>query len=147
MADRHGPRRSAEHGFTPGLRSAEHGFTLIEMMVALIVFSLAAMALIRLEGASFRTAGQVDRSALANIVARNVAVEALTSAQLPPKGASEGIEENGGRQWSWTRQTSALGDGDALSIDISVADDSGQTAARLMVVRPVLSPAPGAVTR
>lgn len=134
-------RRYAEHGFTLLLRSAQQGFTLIEMMVALIVFSLAAMALIRLEGASFRTVSQVDRSVLANIVARNVAVEALTSAQMPTRGLTEGIEENGGRRWRWSQQASGLGDGNAMRIDVTVADDRGQTAARLMGVRPALAPA------
>lgn len=36
--------RSAEHGFTPSLRSAERGFTLVEVMVALLIFSLLAVA-------------------------------------------------------------------------------------------------------
>lgn len=134
-------KRSAEHGFTPLRRSAQLGFTLIEMMVALIVFSLAAMALIRLEGASFRTASQVDRSVIANIVARNVAVEALTAARMPTRGLTQGVEDNGGRRWRWTQQASGLGDGNAMRIDIAVADDRGQTAARLMVVRPALAPA------
>ena len=39
-------------------RKREEGFTLIEMMVALAVFSLAAMALIRLEGATIRSTGK-----------------------------------------------------------------------------------------
>ncbi len=41
-----------ESGFESQWRSAEHGFTLIEMMVALAIFSLAALALLRLEGAT-----------------------------------------------------------------------------------------------
>ena len=117
------------------------GFTLIEMMVALVVFSLAAMALIRLEGASFRTATLVDRSALANIVARNVAVDALTSATPPAMGMAQGTESNGGQNWRWSRNTSALGDGNALRIDVTVSDDQGRTAGRLMVVRSMLQPA------
>ncbi len=37
-------RRSAEHGFRPFRRSAEHGFTLIEMIVALLIFGMLAAA-------------------------------------------------------------------------------------------------------
>jgi general secretion pathway protein J len=33
-----------EHGFTSLVRSAEHGFTLVEMMVALVIFGLLASA-------------------------------------------------------------------------------------------------------
>ncbi|WP_333994239.1 type IV pilus modification PilV family protein [Sphingomonas sp. 22R3R2A-7] len=36
------------------IRRPERGFTLIEIMVALAVFSLAAMALVRLESATIR---------------------------------------------------------------------------------------------
>lgn len=35
--------RSAEHGFTPP-RSAEHGFTLVEVMIALMIFGMLAAA-------------------------------------------------------------------------------------------------------
>lgn len=140
MAERKGP--AARQGFTSWTRSAEHGFTLIEMMVALLVFSLAAMALIRLEGASFRTATQVDRSVLGNIVARNVAVDALTTAKAPAVGLAQGVEANGGRNWRWARQVSGLGDGNALRIDVTVADEQGRTAGRLMVVRSLLQSPP-----
>lgn len=36
--------RSAENGFTRARRSAEHGFTLVEMMVALLIFGMLALA-------------------------------------------------------------------------------------------------------
>jgi general secretion pathway protein I len=112
-----------------------NGFTLIEMMVALAVFSLAALALIRLEGASFRGAATVDRSLLAGIVARNVAVEALTSAQPPVLGTAQGEESNGRRAWRWTRTVSPVGDGNrVLRIDIAVAD-AGGSAGKLTVLR------------
>ncbi len=117
------------------VRRAEQGFTLIEMLVALTVFSLAALALIRLERAGLRGAAAVDRSLLAGIVARNVAVDALTSPQPPALGTSQGVESNGGRQWRWSRVVQSLGDGNALKIDIAVSDAQASTAAKLMIVR------------
>lgn len=116
-------------------RRGEQGFTLIEMMVALAVFSLAALALIRLEGASFRGATTLDRSLLAGIVARNVAVDAQTAAQVPALGTAQGDEANGGKTWRWTRVVAPVGDGDRVfRIDVTVADASG-TAAKLTVLR------------
>lgn len=37
-------RRSAEHGFDSFRRSAEHGFTLVEVMIALLIFGMIAAA-------------------------------------------------------------------------------------------------------
>ena len=90
--------------------SAEGGFTLIEIMVALAVFSLAVLALVRLESATVRGAGLIDETTAAQMVARNVALDALTEAQPPAPGRSNGIEVNGGRTWQWTRQISSTGE-------------------------------------
>ncbi len=112
------------------------GFSLIEMMVALAVFALAAMALIRLEGAIIRSASSLDRTMMAQIVARNVAVETLTDARPPVTGISNGVEDNGGRSWNWQRIAAPLGDQGAVRIDVTVSDTTGTALGRLTVVRP-----------
>lgn len=111
------------------------GFTLIEMMVALAVFSLAALALIRLEGATIRGAATLDSTVLGQTVARNVAVEAMTDARPPTIGAASGVEQNGGRAWSWTRTVQPTGNVRVLRIDVTVRDPAGRTAGHLTVVR------------
>jgi general secretion pathway protein I len=122
----------------PSLRSG--GFTLIEMMVALAVFSLAAMALIRLEGATIRGATILDSTLTAQMVARNVAIEALTDTGPPAIGKATGEETNGGRTWAWTRVTTPTGDIRILRIDVAVADPGGTVQGRLTVVRPATQP-------
>lgn len=117
-------------------RQPQAGFSLIEMMVALAVFALAAMALIRLEGAIIRSASSLDRTMMAQIVARNVAVETLTDAQPPVTGISNGVEDNGGRSWNWQRIAAPLGDQGAVRIDVTVSDTAGTALGRLTVVRP-----------
>ncbi len=117
-------------------RQPQAGFSLIEMMVALAVFALAAMALIRLEGAIIRSASSLDRTMMAQIVARNVAVETLTDAQPPVTGVSNGVEDNGGRSWSWQRIAAPLGDQGAVRVDVTVSDTTGTALGRLTVVRP-----------
>ncbi len=54
-------RRSAEHGFIFAGRSAEHGFTLVEVMVALLVFSILAVAGVSLLSFSVRAQGAAGR--------------------------------------------------------------------------------------
>jgi general secretion pathway protein J len=46
--------RSAESGFTPLRRSAEHGFTLVEMMIALLIFGMIAASGVSLLNFSVR---------------------------------------------------------------------------------------------
>lgn len=56
--------RSAENGFTPPSRSAENGFTLLEMMVALLIFGMLTSAGVALLSFSVRaqaaTAARLD---------------------------------------------------------------------------------------
>lgn len=118
-------------------RRARNGFTLIEIMVALAVLSLGALALIRLEGATIRSTGMLDSTLLAQTVARNVAIEAVTDAGAPTAGKAEGDERNGGRDWHWTREVRALGDGQVMRVDVSVADRDGRSLAQLTMVRPL----------
>ncbi len=104
-------------------------------MVALAVFSLAALALIRLEGATIRQAGTLDRSLFAGLVARNVAVEAVTDARAPALGPAAGVEVNDGKRWTWTRTVTPLGDAGVLRVDVSVADPRGQVLGRMTMLR------------
>lgn len=118
------------------------GFTLIEIMVALAVFSLAAMALIRLEGATIRGAGILDETLAAQIVARNVAALAVTDADAPVAGRSTGVEANMGRRWTWTRTVQPTGDVRIVRIDVAVADARGQVLGHAAMVRPATVAAP-----
>lgn len=123
-------------------RRRPQGFTLIEIMVALAVFSLAAMAMLRLEGATLRGAASLDSTLAAQMLARTLAVEAVTEAKAPALGRSDGGEANGGRDWRWTRRVSSTGDARVVRIDVDVADASGQVLGRATMVRPPDAPAP-----
>lgn len=136
---------AAESG-TPGRvrgdgKDAPNGFTLLEIIVALAVFSLAALALLRLEGQTVLSARLLDETMVAQMVARNVVVEALTDARAPVRGVTQGIEQNGRRGWTWRRETSPLGDQGAFRIDVTVASPEGGVLGRLSAVRgPTIPP-------
>ena len=68
------------------------------MLVALAVFSLAAMALVRLESTTIRGASILDETLVAQMVARNVAIDAVgdllhagpgRTVDVAPAGADE----------------------------------------------------------
>ncbi len=120
-------KRSAEHGFTLVRRSAEHGFTLLEMLVALAVFSLAALALIRLQAVTVRTTADLDDRQMARIVARNLMVDLQTSPDVIATGDEEGRIENAGRTWRWDRKVSKTDAEDVVRVDLRV--ESGRAGA------------------
>lgn len=115
------------------------GFTLLEIMVALAIFSLAALAMVRLQGYSVRSTSQLGESGLAWQVARNVAVEILSSPSAPTLGETGGEELNGGQNWRWTATTKRTDDARLVLVDIQVSG-TGIAAARkaqLTIARPV----------
>lgn len=119
----------------PDIPEGERGFTLLEMLVALAVFSIAALALLNLETVTVTNTVQLQERTLGQIVARNVAVEALTDPRAPPQGSEAGVEESGGRTWRWTRITGESPESRILQIDIAVTDEAGDHAAGLTVFR------------
>lgn len=112
------------------------GFTLVEIMVALAVFSLAALALLRLEGATIRSTALLGDTIVAQMVARNVAIDAVTAPRPPALGHAGGVEQNGGRAWRWTRLVAPTGDPRILRIDVAVSDAGGRALGRLTMIRP-----------
>jgi general secretion pathway protein I len=120
----------------PGHKEA--GFTLIEMLVALAVFSLAALALLRLSGASATNSARLNDQAMAAIVARNLAAETLSDPGPPPLGTQTGATVNGNRRWIWTREVARSPEPRIQQITITVAAETGGPGrASLVVFRPV----------
>ena len=118
-------------------RNGEAGFTLLEMLVALAVFSLAALALVRLQGVTLRTAADLDSKALGQIVARNLMVEVQTDPAPPSLGREEGDVDNGGRRWRWVRAVKATEDKRLLQVDLTVNGQTGSSPVVLSFVRVV----------
>lgn len=125
-----------KNGFTSSWRSAEHGFTLIEMMVALAIFSLASLAILRLEGVILKSTATLADRAVGQIVVRNLAVQILTDPLPPAFGKADGAVVNAGRTWRWTRDVKRTADVRIVRIDLSVTDDAGRSAGALAIARP-----------
>jgi general secretion pathway protein I len=133
-----GPAARKE-GWAPafaGERMRVEGFTLIEMLVALAIFSLAALALLRLGGATAANSARLNDQAIAMMVARNLAVETLTDPQPPTFGTSAGELANAGRRWRWTRSVGRSPEARIQQIEIAVEPEAGGPGrARLTIFR------------
>lgn len=117
-------------------RRGEAGFTLIEMLVALAVFSLAALALLRLNGFALSTTAKLDSRTLAQIVVENEAALALTDPPPVVRGTSQRTVENGGYRFDVQRTVTPTADMRLVRIDLlAVAADSGTRAALTIVKR------------
>lgn len=106
-------------------KAGQRGFTLIEMLVALAIFSLAALALLRLGGATATNSASLSDQAIAQIVARNLAVETLSDPEPPAFGTSQGDTANAGRRWRWTRTVSRSPEARIQQIEIVVQPEAG----------------------
>lgn len=117
----------------------QNGFTLLEIMVALAIFSLAALAMVRLQGYSVRSTAVLGDSGMAWQVARNIAVEKLSDPAPPVIGDESGEEVNGGQNWTWTVKTQQTDDARLLRMDIVVAGTglAARRTAKLTIARPV----------
>ncbi len=118
-------------------KRGSQGFTLIETLVALAIFGLAAVTLLKLEGATMSSTLLLERKVIAQIVARNVAADVLTDPISPPLGTATGAEAEAGTDWHWTRVTSQMPDSRLVQVLISVADPGGGEAASITLYRRV----------
>lgn len=118
------------------MRPAEQGFTLVEILVALAVLSISAVALLNLAGENTRTAAAMETRTLAAVVAENRAVEALIAPAPPAVGRAGGADRLADREWRWLRLVSRTADPQILRIDVLVqAPDARRTAADVTVFR------------
>ncbi len=118
------------------IRKGESGFTLIEMLVALAVFSLAALALIRLQAYTTRNAAELETRVVAQSVVRNRAVEILTDPRPPALGQTSGQVENGGLTWNWTQDAKLTEDQRFVQVDITANENVSGAPASLTILRP-----------
>lgn len=101
-----------------------NGFSLIEVMVALAIFAMAAVALVRLSGLSLAGAVRLADRQQAATVARNQALEAMLSPTAPAAG--QGRERAGLRDWPWQRRVTAGPVPGTMLVRVEVRGDGGQ---------------------
>lgn len=77
----------------------EAGFTLVEVLAALAIFSLAALALVRVSSENTNTARLVELRAFAAIAADNRLAETLSSQGRLVRGNETEERELAGRTW------------------------------------------------
>ncbi|WP_265569465.1 type II secretion system minor pseudopilin GspI [Sphingomicrobium nitratireducens] len=113
------------------------GFTLIEMLVALSVFALAALALLRLDSLSVRTTADLRDRSMTRLVAMNAVAEVASAPRAPEIGSETFTVTNHGQAFALVRDTRRLPDERVVAVTILARPLEGGAAQRLTLVRPV----------
>jgi general secretion pathway protein I len=119
------------------------GFTLIEVLVAVAIVSIALLAALRAAGQGTTNADELRSRLLAGWVAENRLAEHRARGDWLPLGMERGTGRQGGAEFAWREEVTALPNPDFRRVDVFVyaASDESRALARLtgFVVR-----APGA---
>lgn len=102
-------------------RPLHNGFTLIEVLVALAVASLALLALARAGSVALATQTELEQRTLALWVADNRLAELRLQRPVQP-GTSRGSTTLGARQWRWQALIQPAPGAELWRIDVVVFD-------------------------
>ncbi|WP_100642468.1 type II secretion system minor pseudopilin GspI [Alteromonas facilis] len=96
------------------------GMTLLEVMVALFIFAVAGMAIMKTATDHLNNVGVIEEITWATYVANNQLTRAHLDDQWPPKANIKGSEQMAGRTWYWQQTASKTNDDDLRAIVVSV---------------------------
>ena len=104
------------------------GMTLIEVMVALTIFSMAALAIMKLLSSQISNLPLLEERMIAQWVADNQMVltyleQKEKKASLMPLGKKNGQVSMMGKTWYWERVVSKMENDDFRNVKIAVSDE------------------------
>ncbi|WP_194438184.1 type II secretion system minor pseudopilin GspI [Vibrio fluminensis] len=104
------------------MKRNERGLTLLEVLVALAIFAMSAMALIRSVGQHINTLTLMEEKTFAAMVADNQ----MAKVMLNPKGLRKqsGKEKLADREWFWTISPVSTQQGLLRAFDVEVAREA-----------------------
>lgn len=112
----------------------QEGFTLVELLVALSIFAVAALALMRLTIFASAQSSALGDAQLAALVIENEAALALTDPELLIGQTSRTVV-NMGRTFDVARRVTATDDKRLLRIDVAAMQKGGGGRASMTLVR------------
>ncbi len=114
------------------IRNSDSGFSLVELLVAVAILSLAAVTLLESQSQAIGLTGAVEQRSLASIVAENRLTIGLGLGEAPTPGTRTGSDRQMGAEFLWRETVRPAPGGDLLIIDVVVfAEGSERELARL----------------
>ena len=96
------------------------GFTLVEVLVALAIISIALLAALRAAGQSTTNVGELRARLLAGWVAENLLAEHRARGDWLPLGTQRGKEREGGIEFAWREEVIATPNSAFRRVDVFV---------------------------
>jgi general secretion pathway protein I len=108
----------------PNLSLKQRGMTLLEVMVALLIFAVTGSAILKASGDHLSGVRIIQDITFATWVANN----RLTALQLektwPPKNNAKGSQEMAGSTWYWSQTVEKTVDQDLMLVEVSVSTEA-----------------------
>jgi len=101
-------------------RNNEAGFSLLELLVAMAILSLAIVPMIGNQASMLRNAADLQEKELAMMVAENVAILMTIQKEAPVAGLLSGTQEQGGISYEWTARNRKIPGQKMMMIAIDV---------------------------
>lgn len=100
------------------------GFTLLEVMVALAIFAVAAIALLRVQGEQVSISQHLIQKSLAHWVAMNHIADMQLANAFPEVGYLEATQTMAGKTWLISINVKASPSDSVRLVDLSVSEKS-----------------------
>ncbi|ASP48150.1 type II secretion system minor pseudopilin GspI [Cognaticolwellia beringensis] len=112
----------------------QKGFTLIEVMLAMAVFSIAGIAILGTADTNARNLGYLESKIIASWVASNQLVEVTLDTSWPPKNNKKGKVELAGQEWFWQQKVVKTTDNDmrAIVMEVRLEEKAAKSLTSLM---------------
>lgn len=111
------------NSLTRPVKMKSRGMTLLEVMMALVIFSIAAISLTKSMSEMMGNLPILEERTLAQWVADNQMVDARLEKGFPSIGKKDGEVELAGRTWYWRKEVVKTTDDNFRMIRIKVSDD------------------------
>lgn len=117
--------------------ASDTGFSLVEVIAALGIFSIAALGLIKLNNETLRGASHLNARAYAELEASSQVADAMSDPKLSA-GVRSGTSTQRGRDYDWTISITPTSILQISLIEVSVSDpQTGQVYTRAQALKSI----------
>jgi general secretion pathway protein I len=114
------PTETSRGGTLHPRLAANRGFTLLEILIALAILTIAFASIIKVAANQSVNVGYLRDKTLAHWVALNQLTELQVNNKWLPTGKQQGDEEMGLQKWHWQRIVSSTPDDRVRKVEIAV---------------------------